>query len=43
MCVEKENTKVVITIDSYSASFNNKQLDEFIKAIKDVKVYGGRR
>ena len=43
MCVEKENTKVVITIDSYSGSFNNKQLDEFIKAIKDVKVYGGRR
>lgn len=41
--VKKEDGKVVVVIDSCHASFNNKQLDEFIKALKDVKVHGGRR
>ncbi len=41
--IKKEDGKVVVTIDSCNATFNNKQLDEFIKALKYVKVYGGRR
>ena len=41
--VEKEGGKVVVTIGSCHASFSNKQLDEFIKALKEVKLYGGMR
>ena len=38
--IKKEDGKVVVTIDSCHASFSNKQLDEFIKELKKVKVYG---
>lgn len=40
--IKKEDGKVVVVIDSCHATFNNKQLDEFIKALKYVKVYGRR-
>lgn len=40
--IKKEDGNVVVVIDSCHATFNNKQLDEFIKALKYVKVYGGR-
>lgn len=38
--LHKEDGKVAVHIGMYTATFTNKQLDEFIKKLKYLKVYG---
>lgn len=38
--VKKENGLVELTIESCTAYFTNKQVDELVRTIKMAKVYG---